>query len=132
MFTEGCLMARRILAIVLWLIALGTVNVASAETDAEGLTKRCQKGEALACWSLGYMYDEGTGVRQDKFKAVEFYRKACDGQQAKGCFNLGWMYEQGNSVRQSVADALTFYGKACDLKEKLGCKEYARLKTGKK
>ena len=125
-------MARRILAIVLWLIALGTVNVASAETDAEGLTKQCASGDARGCANLGVMYVNGTGVTQDFFKAVELYQKACDGKYGSGCGQLGWMYEQGNSVRQSVADALTFYGKACDLKEKLGCKEYARLKTGKK
>ena len=80
---------RFLLVAFLWLITFGTVNVASAETDAEGLTKRCQKGEATACWSLGLMYDEGTGVRQDKFKAVELYRHACEGKVAEGCFYLG-------------------------------------------
>ena len=93
---------RFMFAALLWLITFSSVNVASAETDAEALTKRCQKGEAGACWRLGYMYANGLGVTQDDFKAVEFYRKACDGQFGGGCWQLGWMYEQGNSVRQSV------------------------------
>ena len=122
---------RFLLVALLWLIIFGTVDVASAETPQE-LTTQCQKGEAAACFNLGYMYGNGTGVTQDDFKAVELYRKACDGKDGGGCWQLGWMYEQGNGVRQSVADALTFYGKACDLKQKLGCEYYARLKTGKK
>ena len=131
MFTEGCLMIRRILAIVLWLIALGTVNVASAETPIE-LTKQCQKGKAESCGTLGDFYAIGLGVTQDYAKAVELYRKACEGQATAGCTNLGRMYENGNGVRQSVEDALRFYGKACDLKNTEGCEYYARLKTGKK
>ena len=124
-------MTRRILTIVLWLIALGTVNVASAETPQE-LTTQCQRGNAIACSNLGYAYEMGNGVTQDDFKAVELYRKACDGKSATGCSNLGLMYANGTGVKQSVEDALTFYGRACDLKEKLGCENYARLKTGKK
>ena len=112
---------RFLLVAFLWLITVGTVNVASAETDAEGLSKRCQKGEATACWSLGYRYDEGTGVRQDKFKAAEFYRKACDGQEAVGCANLGTMYEDGTGVTQDYSKAVELYQKACDGKNTRGC-----------
>ena len=129
-------MTRRILTIVLWLITLGTVAVASAETLDElavtRLIKQCQKGEASACRVLAYRYDKGTGVTQDYAKAVELYRKACDGQEAGGCFNLGVTYATGIGVRQSDDEARKFLGKACDLKSESGCTQYARLKTEKK
>ena len=53
---------RFMFAALLWLITLSIVDVASAETLQE-LTTLCQKGDAEACSSLGYRYDNGTGVR---------------------------------------------------------------------
>lgn len=79
---KGCLTTRRILTIVLLLVTLGTVGTASAETPEE-LTKQCQSGDAKGCFSPGRSYQHGDGVKQDFFKAVEFYRKACDGQDAQ-------------------------------------------------
>jgi TPR repeat protein len=39
------------------------------------------------CSNLGFSYDKGKGVKQDDFKAVEFYQKACDLDKSKGCSN---------------------------------------------
>ena len=36
-------------AALLWLITFSSVDVASADTYAEALTKQCQKGEAAGC-----------------------------------------------------------------------------------
>ena len=102
-------MMRFILAVSLLLITVGTVDAASAETPEE-LTTLCQKGNAAACSNLGAMYANGTGVKQDSFKAVALYRKACDAQNAAACFNLGLMYDNGTGVRLSVEDALKFLG----------------------
>ena len=66
---------RRLLTALLLLIGtLGVVDIASAATPEE-LTKKCQKGNAPACVLLGIMYDNGEGVTQDYFKAVELYRQ---------------------------------------------------------
>ena len=98
-------MMRFMFAALLWLIALETVGVTSAETPDEltELTKQCKSGDASGCFSLGWMYAEGEGVTQDKFKAVELYQKACDGQYAGGCFNLGTMYDNGTTNRSAAA-----------------------------
>ena len=98
-------MTRRILTTVLLLVTLGTVGVTSAETPDEltELTKQCKSGDASGCFSLGWMYAEGEGVTQDKFKAMELYQKACDGQYAGGCFNLGTMYDNGTTNRSAAA-----------------------------
>lgn len=122
---------RFIFAGLLLMITLGIVDVASAQTS-EKLTMQCEKGNAMACSKLGWMYQYGTRVTQDTVKAVALYRQACDGQHAKGCFNLGVSYRYGEGVRQSDERARKFYGKACDLNSERGCQDYARLKTPKK
>lgn len=47
--------------------------------------KACDSGDTSGCANLGFMYNNGTGVKQDSFKAVELYIKACDGGNAGGC-----------------------------------------------
>ena len=111
---------RFIFTALLLLITFGSGDVASAETPEE-LTKQCQKGSAKACDNLGNLYNDGTGVMKDYFKAVEFYRKACEGQQAGGCANLGWMYEKGRGVTQDAVKAVALYRKACDAQNARGC-----------
>ena len=114
---------RFLLVALLWLITLGTVAVASAETldELAVLTKQCASGDAGGCVSLGVMYVNGTGVTQDFFKAVELYQKACDGKNAMGCNNLGLMYVDGTGVTQDAVKALELFRKACDGQEANGC-----------
>ena len=45
------------------------------------------------------MYDKGKGVKQDDFKAVEYYQKACGLDDGEGCSHLGLMYQQGQGVK---------------------------------
>ena len=73
------------------------------------------------------MYENGRGVKQDYFKAVELYTKACDGRVTIGCNNLGNMYHKGQGVRQSDSKAKELYGKACDAGFDDGCKNYTIL-----
>ena len=73
------------------------------------------------------MYYKGEGVKQDYFKATEFFKKACDGQNAHGCVNLGVIYENGEGVKQDNKKAKELYGKACDLKLQKGCEGYTKL-----
>ena len=69
--------------------------MASAKTIIKrlnGLLKPPIKGFAEAQFSLGVMYDEGQGVRQDYYKAVEWYTKAAKQGYADAQFNLALMY----------------------------------------
>ena len=74
-------------------------------------------------------YDQGEGVKLDKFKAVEFYTKACELRFGLGCVSLGFAYERGVGVKLDKRRALELYGEACDLKAEQGCKNYAILKN---
>ncbi|MDT8338473.1 MAG: tetratricopeptide repeat protein [Sulfurimonas sp.] len=90
---------------------MATIDKAAAVWDAK---KACDSGSALACNNLGAMYSNGTGVKQDNFKAVELYTKACDGGEVVGCGNLGVMYSNGIGVKQDYFKAVELYTKACD------------------
>jgi len=52
-----------------------TVQVQAGENTSRinRLKKACDGGDAGGCTNLGLMYVKGTGVRQDKHKAVQFY-----------------------------------------------------------
>lgn len=42
------------------------------------LEKGCYEGPTFSCSDLGFLYESGTGVEQDKKKAISFYDMACD------------------------------------------------------
>ena len=65
-------------------------------------------GDAEVCFNLGFRYDEGKGVDQNKSRAVELYGKACDGGEALGCLQLGHMYENGDGVAKNETTAADY------------------------
>ena len=89
--------------------------------------KACDSGEAVGCSNLGFLYENGQGVKQNYQKAAQLYQKACDGGNAVGCSNLGVSYNNGRGVKQDFYTAKQYYGKACDLGLQLGCDNYRKL-----
>ena len=114
------------------LIALGLNQAAWAANvpDFRETLQAAERGDAAAQHNLGWMYEEGRGVRQDDAEAVRWYRQAADQGQATAQNNLGWMYDQGRGVRQDRALAQEWYGKACQNGDQDGCDNYQRLKAG--
>jgi len=55
------------------------------DSFASAATEACDGGDALECYVLGKMYEEGKGVKKSYSKAKEFYGKACDVGDAFGC-----------------------------------------------
>ena len=64
-----------------------------------------EQGNATAQYNLGFMYDNGEGVTQDKAKAVEWYTEAAQQGYANAQYNLGSMYSNGEGVAQDKAKA---------------------------
>ena len=63
---------------------------------------------------LGVMYANGQGVKQDYFKAFEWYQKAAEqGNADAQCF-LGFMYQYGQGVKQDYFKAVEWYQKAAE------------------
>ena len=71
-----------------------------------------EQGNASAQFSLGVMYNNGQGVKQDDVEAVKWYRKAAKQGDASAQFNLGDMYADGRGVKQDDVEAVKWFRKA--------------------
>ena len=70
---------------IIWIVALLFSVVVSKDMDPKKLESSCDNGDIGACFSLGKLYDNGKGVRQNYQKATELYQKSCDGGNLLGC-----------------------------------------------
>ena len=73
-----------------------------------------EQGYAQAQGGLGMMYERGLGVKQDDFKAVNWYRKAAEQGDADAQLNLGAMYAIGHGVKQDGVEAVKWFRKAAE------------------
>lgn len=55
-------------------------------------------GDMRGMGALGYCYMNGLGVKENKLKGIECYRKAVEGNNAPAMYNLGWCYYNGVKV----------------------------------
>jgi predicted aspartyl protease len=126
----------RILAFSLpcWLLALGlahgkqkgpaarrqTVDELSGAVHAgdaqalEQLRALASKGDVIAEFKLGAIYQNGDGVPQDAEAAAIWYRKAAEKGYAEAQFNLGWMYDAGDGVPKNASAAVQWYRRAAE------------------
>ena len=87
------------------------------------------RGNSIAQFNLGVMYEEGDGVGQDDAEAAKWYRRAaeqehenalnrlmemCNKGIAVAQFNLGGMYQDGEGVAQDNEEAAKWYRKAAE------------------
>ena len=76
-------------------------QIDSLKILAELLKILAEKGDAEAQLNLGYCYDMGKGVAEDKAEAVKWYRKAADQGDTQAQYNLGVCYCNGDGVTQN-------------------------------
>jgi hypothetical protein len=55
------------------------------ETAVKLFSKACDGGNAKGCFNLGFMYENGRGVRQDYEQALKYFGKACDMDNTNAC-----------------------------------------------
>lgn len=77
-------------------------------------TVAADKGDAFSQASLGFMYDTGKVVAEDRVEAVNWYRKAAEQGEVTGQTNLGVLYEHGEGVKKDLGEAAKWYRKAAD------------------
>jgi len=89
-----------------------------AQSCSDGNINICMKeanqGNAASQYYLGFFYDTGEGVKQDKQKAVEWYRKAAEQGDARAQIDLGFAYSHGEGVKQDKQKAVEWYRKAAE------------------
>ena len=98
------------------LLSLGLAQAVLADdvSDFKETLQAAEQGNAEAQFSLGKMYYEGQGVRQDYAQTEQWFRKAAEQGYAKAQYNLGLMYVQGQGVRQDDTQAVQWFRKAAE------------------
>ena len=86
---------------------------------AAAYEQACDAGSSFACTNLGYIAQNGEGMRADLDLAVRLYKRGCDGSSCSprndlGCLNLGRMYRDGLGVTQDAERALELFKFVCD------------------
>ena len=79
------------------------------------------KSMEKACGFLAKHYYSGKGVRQDKSKALHYFKKACDLGNAESCALAGGEYLVGENVAKDLKLAKSYYEKSCEMQSNLGC-----------
>jgi len=83
-------------------------------SEFEQTKAKAEKGDKIAQFDLGLMYDDGEGVPRDYKEAVKWYRKAAEQGYFKAQHNLGVMYAIGNGVPQDDKLAVKWYRKGAE------------------
>ena len=73
-----------------------------------------ESGDSIAQGIIGYMYDNGCGVAQDKSAAVKWMMEAADQGYPYAQNYLGWMYNVGNGIDKDYVKAVEWYRKAAE------------------
>ena len=77
-----------------------------------GLHKAAAQGDDDAQTSIGDLYYNGNGVKQDYEEAMKWYRKAAAQGNAIAQNNIGKLYHWGRGVKQDYEEAMKWYQKA--------------------
>ena len=102
-----------------WVVAcvLAGVLFSAAAADRglpQAIYQAARKGDAVAQYRVGEIYDLGRGVAQDYREAVQWYRRSAEQGYAQAQFALGEMYKNGDGVAKDLAQAAHWYRLAAE------------------
>jgi len=106
--------------------AVGDGGVDPAEL-AGPLDHKCNGGDLEACFRLGVMYAEGTGVSPDPPRATALFRQACSGGTLAACNYLALALAEGMGVERQPQQAVEVYQKSCDGGYKTACRNLGMM-----
>jgi localization factor PodJL len=89
-----------------------TVNLPDA---VKFLTQAADKGQAVAQYRLGTLYERGQGVAADPAKAMHLYELAADQGNRKAMHNLAVAYASGPAAKRNMTLAARWFAKAAVL-----------------
>lgn len=79
------------------------------------LTQAAQKGQAVAQYRLGTLYERGQGVPADGAQAAHWYEMAANQGNRKAMHNLAVAYAGGVGGKKNMAEAARWFAKAAAL-----------------
>jgi hypothetical protein len=83
--------------------------------------RRCDAGEADACYTLAQRLQKADGVPADPARAAALFDKLCQAQRAEACADLAVLYERGEGVTKDPARAAALLKQACGMGEMYAC-----------
>lgn len=72
------------------------------------------RGDRIAQFNLGLMYENGKGAARDKARAAHWYRRSAAQGYADAQNNLGRMYFMGDGVAEDYAEAIGLFHHAAE------------------
>jgi localization factor PodJL len=78
-------------------------------------TQAAEKGQAVAQYRLGTLYERGQGIPADAAKAAHWYEMAANQGNRKAMHNLAVSYAGGASGKKNMAEAARWFAKAASL-----------------
>lgn len=82
----------------------------------------CDAKHGASCVNLGFLYDNGLGIKTDKEKALKYYEQGCDLNVSLGCKNLGLAYFKGDGViEHDFKKASIWFERGCGLMDGFCC-----------
>jgi localization factor PodJL len=79
------------------------------------LTQAAEKGQAVAQYRLGTLYERGQGVAADPARAAHWYQLAANQGNRKAMHNLAVSYASGAAGKKNMAEAARWFAKAAAL-----------------
>jgi membrane-associated protease RseP (regulator of RpoE activity) len=76
--------------------------------------KAASLGNPAAFSSLGYMYNAGEGLPEDKVKAFYWYRKSAESGNVRAQYQVAGMYLDGLGIEKDTVQASVWYRKAAE------------------
>lgn len=95
------------------------LKLGNTKEGAAAYEQACDAGNPLACTNLGWMMQNGEGMRVDLAGAFRLYQRGCDGTACGmhndlGCVNLGRLYRDGIGVKEDAQRAVTLFRDVCE------------------
>lgn len=94
---------RSLLLILLLLLGIANANNLST------IKQRANKGDAVAQYIVGVMYQQGKGVVKNKQTAIDWYSKAAKQDYILAQYSLIAMYDYGDGIEQNPEQAKYWY-----------------------
>ena len=82
--------------------------------DIKILKSKAENGDPETQYCLGFCYENGIGVPEDKTEAANWHRKAAEQGYAPAQGRLGRFYECGDVVPEDNAEAANWFRKATE------------------
>ena len=90
-------------------------NEVGQERGCELLQRAAGMGDTDAMVNLGFCYEKGHGVPQDKKKAIQLFRQATDMGNTNAMVQLGDCYMEGDGILRDKKKAIELYQQAADI-----------------